>query len=91
MGQANYRELVRRGFLCTFSLVPQQDDTPLYSRRLTITSLVEAMPRIAVRREDGDFMATRLETDGGIDDQSLSTANTQVRVEENDTLLLCHC
>jgi hypothetical protein len=44
-----------------------------------------------MRREDGHFVATRLETDGGIDDQPLSTANAQVGMEEDDTLLLRHC
>ena len=44
-----------------------------------------------MRREDGDFVAACLETDGGVNDQSFSTANAQVRVEEDDTLLFCHC
>ena len=75
-----------------FSLDPQHKDQELDSRRrLTITGLVETVPRIAMRREDGDFVAARLKTDSGIDDQSFSTANAQVRVEEDDTLLFCHC
>jgi hypothetical protein len=44
-----------------------------------------------MRREDGDFVTTRLETDGGIDDQSFGTTNPQVWMEEDDALLLCHC
>jgi len=75
-----------------FSLDPQHKDQELDSRRrLTITGLVETVPRIAMRREDGDFVAARLETNSGINHQSLSTADAQVRVEEDDTLLFCHC
>ena len=75
-----------------FSLDPQHKDQELDSRRrLTITGLVETVPRIAMRREDGDFVPARLETNGSINHQPLSTANAQVRVEEDDTLLFCHC
>lgn len=49
------------------------------------------MAWIAMRREDGDFVATRLKTDGSINHQSFSTTNAQVWMEEDDALLLCHC
>lgn len=75
-----------------FSLVSQQTCTAqLHRLLLTITSFLEAVARIAMRRKDGDFVATRLKTDSGINDQSLGTANAQIWVEEDDALLLCHC
>lgn len=44
-----------------------------------------------MRREDGDFVTTRLETHGGVNDQSFSTTDAQIRVEEDNALLFCHC
>lgn len=92
-GQESFRERVRRGFLFMFSLVSQQTCTAqLYSRLLlTITGFLEAMPWIAMRREDGNLVPTRLETNSSINDQSLGTANAEIWVEKDDALLLCHC
>jgi hypothetical protein len=56
--------------------------------RLTVAGLVEAVLRVAVRREDGDRVPAPLEGDGGVDDQALRPANAQVRVEEDGVLLL---
>lgn len=49
------------------------------------------MAWIAMRREDGDLVPTRLEANSSINYQSLSTSNAQIRVEEDDALLLRHC
>jgi hypothetical protein len=59
-------------------------------RVLTIAGLVEAVLRVAVRCEDGDFVPATLEADSGIDDQTLGPADAQVRVEEHN-VLLCRC
>lgn len=48
------------------------------------------MARIAVRGEDGDLVAERLQPDGGIDDEAFSAANAKVGVEEDDVLLRRH-
>lgn len=74
-----------------FSLDAQHKEPELYERRLTIAGLVETVPRITMRCEDSDLVAARLEANSGINDQPLSTANAQVRVEEDDALLFCHC
>jgi hypothetical protein len=42
---------------------------------LTISGFFEAMRRVAVRCEDGDFVAEVLETDGGVDDEPFGTAD----------------
>lgn len=39
---------------------------------------------VAVGGEDGDLVAEVLQADGGVDDETLSAANAQVRVEEDD-------
>jgi hypothetical protein len=54
---------------------------------LTVPGFVEAMAGIAMRCEDGDLVATVLQPNGGIDDQSFGPADAQVRVEEDDMLL----
>jgi hypothetical protein len=36
--------------------------------RLTVAGLIEAVLRIAMRREDGDLVAAILQPDGGVDD-----------------------
>ena len=63
-------------------------------RGLTIASLLKAMVGIAVAGQDGDFVTSILETDGGVDDETLSTADAQVRVDEDDVPLglglFCH-
>jgi hypothetical protein len=58
---------------------------------LTIARLVEAVPRVAVRGEDGDRVPAALQGHGGVHDETLGAANAQVRVEEDSVLLLlCH-
>jgi hypothetical protein len=58
---------------------------------LTIARLVEAVPRVAVRCEDGDLVPALLQRNSSIDNKTLGTANTEVRVEEDSVLLLlCH-
>lgn len=44
-----------------------------------------------MRREDGDLVTACLQANRSVNHQPLSASNTQVRVEEDDTLLLCHC
>jgi hypothetical protein len=58
------------------------------AKQLTIAGLVEAVGAIAMRRENGDFVAAVLETDGGIDDKALGSPNAQVGMEEDDALRL---
>lgn len=44
-----------------------------------------------MRCEDGDLVAAALQSNRGIDDQTLSSADAQIRVkEDNALLLLCH-
>jgi hypothetical protein len=50
----------------------------------TIATLVEAVLWIAVIGVDDDATASRLKTHGGINDETLSAADTQVGVEEDD-------
>jgi hypothetical protein len=59
------------------------------SRRdiFTVASLVEAVLRVAVAREDGHPVPAALEPDGSVDDQSLGAADAQVRVEKDEVLL----
>lgn len=45
------------------------------------------MCRVAVRGEDGDLVAEVLEADGSVDDETLSTADAQVGVDEDDASL----
>lgn len=52
--------------------------------QLTVASFVKAVLGIAVRGEDGDFVAEILQADCGVDYETLGTANAQVRVEEDD-------
>jgi hypothetical protein len=58
---------------------------------LTVARLVEAVLRVAVGGEDGDTVSAALQRHGGVDDQPLGSANTQVRVEEDGVLLRGHC
>lgn len=58
-------------------------------RQLTVASFVEAMGPVAVRGEDGDGVAQVLEADGGVDDEAFGAADAEVRVKEDDVLLLC--
>jgi hypothetical protein len=44
------------------------------------------MRGIAVRREDGDFVAAVLQAHSSVDDEPLGTANTQIRVQEHNLL-----
>jgi hypothetical protein len=39
---------------------------------------------VAVRREDGDFVASILEANSGINHQAFGTTDAQIRVEEDD-------
>lgn len=55
-------------------------------RGLTIAGFVEAVGGIAVRRKDGDFVATILKADGGVYNETFGTANSQVWVEEHYVL-----
>lgn len=55
----------------------------------TISRFVKAVLGIAVTCEYDDFVTPLLQTDGGIHDQALGTANAQVRMQEDDGLLLC--
>lgn len=44
-----------------------------------------------MRCEDGDFGTPRLETYGGVDDETLCAADAQVWVYEDDALLSGFC
>jgi hypothetical protein len=55
---------------------------------LTIARFVEAVPWVAMRCEDGDLVPALLQRDSGIDDQTLSATNAEVRMEEDDVLLV---
>lgn len=52
----------------------------------TIASFVKAVSRVAVGGVDCDFVASILQTHSCVDDQTLSTANSQVWVDEEDPL-----
>lgn len=53
---------------------------------LTISRLVEAMAGVAMGREDRDFVAALLQSDGGVDDEPLGATDAEVGVEEDDAL-----
>ena len=55
-------------------------------RNHTIAGFLKAVRRVAVRGEDGNDVVPRLEGNGGVDDKTLSTADAQVRVKEDDPL-----
>lgn len=57
-------------------------------RGLTIAGLVEAVLRVAVRREDGDCVAAVLQPHGRVDDEPLRSADAKIGVEEDYVLLL---
>lgn len=52
----------------------------------TITSLIEAMPRVAVGSVDDNFVPPVLKPDSCIDDQPLRSPNPQIRVDKEDPL-----
>lgn len=54
------------------------------TERLTIACFIEAVLWVTVGREDGNFVASILKTNGGVNYQALSTANPQIGVEEDD-------
>lgn len=54
----------------------------------TIATLIKAMARIAVIRENNDLVAPTLQPNRRIHDQALRTADAQVRVEEDDGVVL---
>lgn len=60
----------------------------LVLRVLTIARLVEAMLRVAVRREDGDFVAAALQPYCRIDHQPLCPSYSQIGVKKDDVMLL---
>lgn len=60
----------------------------LVLRVLTIARLVETMLRVAVRREDGDLVAAALQPDGRVDHQPLCPSYAQIRVKEDNAILL---
>lgn len=68
---------------------------PSLSGKLTITSLLEAMRGVAVRCEDGDFVADCLQSHRRVDNESLGSSNSQVRMDKDDASrcgsLGCHC
>ena len=57
---------------------------------LTIARLIEAMVRIAVGSKDGNLVSTVLQSHSSVNDESLGSANAQIRVEEDNVLLLLH-
>jgi hypothetical protein len=68
----------------------------LSTGRRTVASFIEAVGGIAVRREDGYFVATILEAYGCIDDKAFCSTDTQVWMEEDNVLgrrtpfVFCH-
>lgn len=56
--------------------------------RQTIASFIKAVLWITVRSEDCHPMSTLLKPNCGINDQALRTTNAQIRVEEDNALLL---
>jgi hypothetical protein len=68
------------------SRVPSPVSNLEYSRLevVTIATLIEAMLRIAVIRKYHDPMSPLLQPDRSIDDETLSTSNTKIRMEEDD-------
>lgn len=57
-------------------------------KRLTIARLVEAVPWVAVRGEDGNLVPTGLQAHSCVDDKTLCTADSQIWVQEDDVLRL---
>jgi hypothetical protein len=39
---------------------------------------------VAIRRQDCDFVAARLQSHGGIDDQAFGASNPKIRMHEDD-------
>ena len=54
---------------------------------LTISGFLEAMVGIAVRSENGNLVALRLQADRCINNESFCAADPEVWVEEDDILL----
>lgn len=52
----------------------------------TVSGFVETMLGVAMAGEDHDFMATVLQSDGSVDDQSFGPANPKVGMKECDIL-----
>ena len=52
----------------------------------TIAGLIEAMGRVTVRGEDGDFVVQPLEAHGGVDDKTFGASDAKVWVEEDNVL-----
>ena len=48
------------------------------------------MPRVAVGRENRDFVAPILQPHGGVDDEAFGAADAQVRVEKDDVFARGH-
>lgn len=46
------------------------------------------MVLVAVRCQDCDFVAARLQSHGGIDDQAFGASNPKVRMHEDDAFLV---
>ncbi len=53
----------------------------------TVSGLVEAVRRVAIRGKYGDLVAEVLEADGGIDYQPLGASDAQVGMEEDNAVL----
>jgi len=53
----------------------------------TVASFIEAMTRVAMRREDGGFVTQILQAYRSIDDKTFSAADAKIWVEEDDVLL----
>lgn len=51
----------------------------------TIVAFVEAVGWVAVVGVDDDFVAAGLETDCGVDDETLGAADSKVWMEEDDS------
>jgi len=58
---------------------------------LTVAGFIEAVPRVAVRREDGHPVPAVLEGNSGVDDQPLGTSDAQIWMDEDCVLcVFCH-
>jgi hypothetical protein len=53
----------------------------------TISGFIEAMILVAIRCQDCDFVAARLQSHGGIDDQAFGASNPKIRMHEDDVSL----
>ena len=60
-------------------------------QKRTIPGLVKAVGGVTVRGVNGDFMAQILKTNCCVYDKAFCTANSQIRVEEDDRLPKGHC